>query len=214
LKGHAVDPVTPLVRVRGAEIGVRTVAAPDLHITATLWTLASASELVFAGDAGTTEATRRSHRYGVEWANYYTPRRWVILDADVAWSNARFTDVNAAGDRIPGSVGTVLSAGATVDSLHNVFGSLRVRYFGPRALIEDNSVRSKATALVNLDAGYKLTKQVKFVVNVFNLLDSSNSDIDYYYASRLPGEPVAGVNDVHFHPALPRTARVNLVFAF
>ena len=36
----------------------------------------------------------------------------------------------------------------------------------------------------------------------------SDSDIDYYDASRLPSEPVDGVNDIHLQPTLPRTARV------
>jgi len=30
----------------------------------------------------------------------------------------------------------------------------------------------------------------------------------------LPGEPLEGVNDIHFHPAVPRTARVSLVVGF
>ena len=52
------------------------------------------------------------------------------------------------------------------------------------------------------------------VVDVFNLFNAKDSDIDYYYASRLPGEPAGGVNDIHFHPTLPRTARINLVVGF
>jgi outer membrane receptor protein involved in Fe transport len=101
-----------------------------------------------------------------------------------------------------------------VDSLRNVFGSIRLRYFGPRALVEDDSVRSKATSLVNLEAGYSLTPNVKFLVDVFNVFDASVSDIDYFYASRLPGEPAGGVDDVHFHPALPRFARAAIVVSF
>lgn len=212
--GEAVDPVTPLVRAKGAEVGVRTVTAPHLQTTLTLWTLSLASELVFAGDAGTTEASRPSHRYGVEFANYYSPRRWLIVDGDVSWSSAHFTDVDPVGDFIPGSVESVVSAGITVDSLHNFIGSARLRYFGPRPLIEDNSVRSKATSLVNLQGGYKLTKTAKISLDVFNLLNAADSDVDYYYASRLPGEPADGVNDIHFHPTLPRTARLSLILGF
>ncbi len=212
--GEAIDPVTPLVRAKGAEVGVRTVAAPHLQTSLTLWTLSLASELVFSGDAGTTEASRPSHRYGVEFANYYSPRRWLILDADLSWSSARFTDVDPVGDRITGAVATVVSAGVTLDSLHNVSGSARLRYFGPRALIEDDSVRSKATSLANFEGGYKFSKNVKLLVDVFNLFDAKDSDIDYYYVSRLPGEPPDGVNDIHLHPTLPRTARVNLVLGF
>jgi len=212
--GARVDPVTPLVRAKGAEVGVRTVAARHLHSSVTLWTLSLASELVFVGDAGTTEPSRPSRRYGLEWANYFTPKPWLTLDGDVSWSQARFADADPAGDRIPGSVGTVISAGATLDSVRNVFGSIRLRFVGPRALVEDDSVRSKATSLVNLEGGYRLAKNVKLAVDVFNLLDAKDSDIDYYYTSRLLGEPSGGINDIHLHPTLPRTARVNLVVGF
>jgi hypothetical protein len=137
-----------------------------------------------------------------------------MLDGDVSWSSAHFTDVDPVGDLIPGSVETVISAGATLDSLHNVIGSVRLRYFGPRPLIENNSVRSKPTSLANLEVGYKLSKNAKLVLDVFNLFNANDSDIDYYYASRLPGEPLSGIDDIHLHPTLPRAARVNLVFGF
>src|SRR5262249_18019473 len=128
--GEQVAPVTPLVRAKGAEVGVRTVAAPHLQTSVALWAVSMAAELVFSGDAGTTEASRPSHRYGVEVANYYAPRPWMTLDADVAWSSAHFTDFDPVGRDIPGSVATVVSAGVTVDSRHNLFGSVRLRYFG------------------------------------------------------------------------------------
>jgi hypothetical protein len=212
--GEPVDRVTPLVRAKGAEVGVRTVSIPHLQTSVALWRLDLESELVFVGDAGTMEAGRPSHRDGIEWANYYSPRPWLIVDGDVAWSHARFTDINPAGNRIPGAVQTVLSFGATVDSVRNAFGSVRLRYFGPRPLVEDDSVRSKATSLVNLEAGYRIAKGARLAIDVFNLLDVKDSDIDYFYASRLPGEPAAGIPDVHFHPALPRTARVTLSVRF
>ena len=67
---------------------------------------------------------------------------------------------------------------------------------------------------MNLEDGYRFSKNVKVVIDVFNLFNAADSDIDYYYASRLPGEPLAGVDDVHLHPTLPRTARLNLVIGF
>jgi outer membrane receptor protein involved in Fe transport len=212
--GEPADRVTPLVRAKGSEFGVRTVAIPHLQSSLALWSLNLDSELIFVGDAGTTEAGRPSHRYGVEWANYYTPRPWLILDADVSWSHAHFTDDDPIGDHIPGSIEAAFSAGVTVDGLHNVFGSFRSRHFGPRPLVEDNSVRSKATSLVNVEAGYMFSPRVRLSVDVFNLLNASDSDIDYYYASRLPGEPFGGVDDIHLHPTLPRNARINLIVGF
>ena len=32
-------------------------------------------------------------------------------------------------------------------------------------------------------------------------------DIEYFYTSRLPGEPIGGVDDFHLHSAEPRTFR-------
>jgi outer membrane receptor protein involved in Fe transport len=208
------DRVTPLARAKGAEVGIRSVRIPRLQTSFSLWTLSLDSELIFIGDAGTTEAGRPSHRYGLEWANYYSPRPWLTFDADFSLSRAQFTDDDPAGDYVPGAVATVVSGGATVDSLRNVFGSLRWRHFGPRALLEDNSIRSDATSLVNLEVGYRFSNSVRIALDVFNLLDTETSDVDYFYRSRLPGEPSAGIEDFHFHPTLPRTARTNLIIGF
>jgi outer membrane receptor protein involved in Fe transport len=212
--GNPADRVTPLVRAKGAEVGVRTVAIPHLQSTLTLWTLHLDSELVFSGDDGTTQPSRPSTRRSVEWANYYSPMKWLVFDGDVSRSRARFTAFDPVGPYVPEAVGTVVSAGATVDGFHRTFGSLRWRYFGPRTLIEDNSVQSNATSLVNLQAGYQVAKHVKLALDVFNLFNVANSDIDYFYTSRLPGEPLGGVDDIHTHPTLPRTARLNLVVGF
>ena len=101
-----------------------------------------------------------------------------------------------------------------MDSLNGWFGSLRWRYFGPRPLIEDNSVRSQSTSLVNARIGYAVAKRVRAYVDVYNLFDRKASDIDYFYASRLPGEPAGGVSDVHFHPVEPRALRATLALTY
>jgi outer membrane receptor protein involved in Fe transport len=72
-------------------------------------------------------------------------------------------------------------------------------------------VRSPATSLVNLQVGYQVARRLRVTADVFNLFNAKMSDIDYYFASRLPGEPLGGVEDIHFHPAVPRTVRVSLV---
>jgi outer membrane receptor protein involved in Fe transport len=206
--------VTPLVRARGAEIGLRSVSFKGVQTTLAIWTLGLDSELVFVGDAGTTEAGRPSRRYGVEWTNYARLAPWLSADVDVSWSNGRFTDGDAAGDRIPGAVERVVSAGMTIEPIQRIFGGVRARHLGPRPLVEDDSVRSEPTTIVNLEAGYVLSDRMRLVVDVFNLLDAEDSDIDYFYASRLPGEPAGGVEDVHLHPTLPRTVRFGLRFDF
>ena len=72
----------------------------------------------------------------------------------------------------------------------------------------------KSTRLVNLGGGYQIGRKIRASVELFNLFDDAVSDIDYYFASRLPGEPVDGVNDIRSHPAVPRTARFSLSLSF
>lgn len=208
--GEPVDRVTPLVRARGAELGMRTVLIPGVQTTVAVWRLGLDSELVFVGDAGTTEPSRPSGRHGLEWTAYARLRPWLIVDGDLAWSSARFADADPAGDRIPGAVARVGSLGLSVDRDRKVFGSLRWRYFGPRPLVEDGSVRSRPTSLVNAEVGSRIAKRAAVSVDAFNLLNTRASDIDYFYTSRLPGEPPEGVADMHTHPAPPRTVRVSL----
>jgi hypothetical protein len=212
--GEAVDRVTPLVRAKGAEIGLRTVRIRGLQSTVALWYLGIDSELLFVGDAGTTEAGRPSRRVGLEWSNYARLSPWLIVDGDVAVTRARFTDNDPAGNHIPGALDRVISAGVTVEPTQRFFGSLRVRHFGPRPLIEDASVRSTSTTLWNGEIGYRLTPKARVVLEAFNIFDAKVSDIDYFYASRLPGEPAQGIEGVHTHPALPRTARLSLQVTF
>jgi hypothetical protein len=206
--------VTPLVRAKGAEVGFRTVRIRGLQSTVALWYLGIDSELLFVGDAGTTEAGRPSRRVGIEWTSYARPAPWLTLDADLAFTRARFTDADPAGARIPGALDRVISAGVTFEPQQAFSGSIRVRHFGPRPLIEDASVASRSTTLWNGEIGYRLSSRARIVLEAFNLFDADVSDIDYFYASRLPGEPEDGVEDIHFHPALPRSARIGIQFSF
>jgi len=134
--GEPVQQVNPLVRARSVDVGVRTSAIPNFQTAATVFLLDLDSELVFSGDAGNTEAGRPSRRTGVELQNFYRPLPWLSIDADLALSRARFTNFDPVGNHIPGAIERAISAGVSFDSLGNVFGSLRLRYFGPRPLIE------------------------------------------------------------------------------
>jgi hypothetical protein len=188
-----------LVRTKGAEAGVTFSAGSRASVAASLWGLEIASEHVFLGDQGLSAPNRPSRRQGVEISADSHPARGLRLDTDFAYSQARFTDQGPAGSYIPGAVEGVASAGVEYDASGG-FGSLRLRYFGPRPLIEDNSVRSRASTVLNAEAGYRSRRAWTLTLQVFNLLDRAVSDVDYFYTSRLPGEPAAGVADVHSHP--------------
>ena len=112
------------------------------------------SELVYVGDAGSTEASRPSNRKGIEIASYFAPQEWLTFDFDLAFSDARYADADPAGNEIPGALNRVASTGANVNLPSGWFGSLRYRHFGERPLIEDNTVRSDPFHSFNLRIGY------------------------------------------------------------
>ncbi|MEJ0004009.1 MAG: TonB-dependent receptor [Pararobbsia sp.] len=222
LTGEPIAKVKVLVPGTGYEVGFKTATLiPGLQFSASLWQLDLASELVYDGDTGTTEPSGPSRRRGVELATYYKPNAAITLDADGAWSHARFRDSSPDGDYIPEAIETTASAGLSIDHDRWSFGA-RLRYFGPRVLTQDGSVHSPSSFLVNMKVGYQITKKVHVFAEVLNVLNSQADDIDYYYATLLKGEvsPVdasgqpTGINDQAIHPAEPRELRVGMVVSF
>jgi len=213
--GDAVDRVPALVRSKGAEVGVRTEIIPGLQSSLAIYQLNFDSELVFVGDAGTTEAGRPSRRVGFELNNYFKPTRWLTVDADLAFAKARFRNNDAVGDRIPGAVEGVASLAMAIDQLGPWFGALQLRFFGPRPLLEDNSVRSKSTTTLNGRVGYKISPTMRLELEGFNLTNRKDSAIDYFYESRLANEaPGSATADTHFHPIESRSVRLTLTTNF
>ena len=202
-----------LVAARGLELGARTEWVPGLQSSVALWKLDFDSELIYVGDAGATEPNRPSKRHGVEWNNRFVPAPWLLIDADLAWTHARFADADPAGNRIPNAVDKVGSISVTLRELGPWSASLQWRYLGAGSLIEDNSVRSRSSLTTNLRVSRKLWRNSELTVDVFNLTDRKLNDIEYFYESQLPGE-AAPVADRHVHPAEPRTVRVTLKLGF
>jgi hypothetical protein len=212
--------VTPLARTKGGELGARFSDGSWVDSVISLWLLDLDSELIFLGDAGTTEPSRPSRRYGVELTNSIAITRGLTLDGTLALSQARFSDNSPEGDYVPGAAEAVLGAGVEYDLGQGFFAATRLRHFGPRALIEDNSERSTSTSVVNARLGYRLVESMALrglkltglaiTLDLLNLFDSSDSDIDYYYTSRLPGEPTDGVADRHLHPIEPLSFRLGI----
>ncbi|VIO65212.1 Vitamin B12 transporter BtuB [Bradyrhizobium ivorense] len=213
-KTTPLERVPLLVRSRGAELGIRTKAVEGVTSSLAVFVLDFDSELLFVGDAGTTEPSRPSRRVGVEWTNQYKPLPWLTVDLDVAYTRARFTDFDPAGDRIPGAPSWVASGAVTLGGDTGWFGALKARYFGPRPLIEDDSVRSLQSLIFNARAGYRFDNGLRVQLDVLNLFNAQTNQIEYYYLSRLPGEPIDGVADRHVHPAEPRAVRLTVAGRF
>jgi hypothetical protein len=237
-----------LIQTKGAESGVRTLAVPHLQSTLSLWYLHSNSELQQDGDTGgTVPSEQSSNRYGIEWANYYTPRGHLAFDFDMADSRARFTEIDPAdatyittggqlcgansdcsglvpigggnfaqgpgGKWVPEAVGLVISSGATVHDLKGFSASLRLRDFGPRYLTSDAIYRSKTTALLNAEVGYRIYEKWRVSVTFLNLLNRRDHDIDYAYVSQITPTATPAFTDV-FHPVEPFQVRLGIERTF
>lgn len=213
----AVNPVPGLVAARGMELGARTEWVPGLQSSLAVWKLDFDSELVYVGDEGVTEANRPSKRRGIEWNNRYIPAPWLFIDADLAWTHARFAHADGTGDRIPNAVDKVASFAVSLRDLGPWSASLQWRYLGSGALLENNSVRSRAALTTNLRVSRKLPapfgRNSELTFDVFNVGNRKVNDIEYFYESQLPGE-AAPVADRHVHPAEPRTVRVSFRLGF
>ena len=211
VRGDPADRVPLLVRAEGAELGARLETATFDASVVGFW-LELDSELVFIGDGGATEPNDGSRRYGVEANLFWRPVTGVVIDAAYSYTDAKLVGPGAGANAIPGAVPEVIAVGITVSPLPAFIATARVRHFGSAPLIEDRSVRSDPTTLVNL-AGYYDFGAMRLGVEVFNLFDAQDADITYFYESRLPGE-ASGVEDPHFHPVEPRQVRASLRYTF
>jgi hypothetical protein len=206
-----MDAVDPLVRTYSFELGTRTEAIPDVVSTLALFYLHSDSELLYVGDAGSSEAGPATERFGIEWATYWRTNDWLTFDHEITLSEGRLLDVGG-DNKIPGAVPFTMDTGITIGKDKGFFCSLRSRYFSPRPLIEDGSVDSRQSWQMNARIGYR-KNDWEIAVDCLNLLDRKDNDIEYYYESRLNTELV-GVEDTHLHPAEPRTCRISLTRRF
>lgn len=218
--GSALDAssrrISPMAQSRGAETGIRSNFIKNLNSTIAFWWLESSQELVFVGDAGTTEVNGKSNRYGVEFTNYYKPTDWLTLDADFAFTSAHFaqTPEGATNSYIPNSVGRVITTGATVVAPNGLFGSVRLRHFGEVPLNESGSFWAGDTSIVNLSSGYQ-QKRFKLEIDVFNIFGSNANDIAYAYDYRYPaGAGTDAQYGIMKHPVEPRMVRGTITINF
>ncbi len=211
--GEAADPVDLLVRGNTAEMGVRWFDSKAFNISASLWWLELDSELLFVGDAGNSEASRASTRYGAELSAYYWFTETFSADLEVALTHSRFKGhEDGEGDHIDGSLGEVISAGVQWQFADSWDSSLRVRHFGPRTLDSFGDIESDSLTVVNTQISREWQNWT-LTLQALNLFDSDDHDIDYYYASQLADE-TSSVEDNHFHPIEPRTLRVKASYRF
>ncbi|MCE3606231.1 TonB-dependent receptor [Massilia sp. P8910] len=218
--GSPADRLALFARSSGGELGARTRPLKGWTSSVSLWQIGSASELVFVGDAGVTEARGASKRHGLEWSNSYTPNRSLTIDGDVAWSHARFkVPVEGGGAHVPNAIPLTASLAANYAPEGAWFGGLRLRYLGAYALEETNQQRSTPFWIANLKLGYRLSARWQASVDVLNLANRKANDIEYWggactRAEQRDGSCGGGIDGRLVHPIEPRSVRVSLRTTF
>lgn len=218
--GAAAQRVPALVKGTGTELGWKFAPSSSFNLGLSLWTLEMDSELVFAGDTGTTEAGRASRRVGLETTAHWAFSPQWTLDGSWAQSRARFVGEPPAGEGnfVDNAIGQVLNATLTwqSDAWQEV---LQLRHMGSRALNTLGTVMSQPSTVLNARIGYHVNKRLTLSLDVFNLSNENGNDIEYFYASCTAREVSAGtcgsgINDRHIHPMEPRSARLSARLMF
>ena len=217
---NTVDPVTGdpteslemLVEGKGSEIGFRYDTLEGFNLSAAYYTLKMDSELVFVGDAGTTEPGDPSRRDGIEVTSFWEISDQLVFDISGAKSDGHFIGLPSGENAIPDAHDLVYGVGLTYAGGNGWTSSLRVRHFGDAALTEDEVVEKGSSTLLHFGLSYEQDNW-EIGLDILNLLDEEDDDIAYWFESQLPGE-AAAVEDIHFHPADPRTVRVLMKYKF
>ncbi|MBK9784374.1 MAG: TonB-dependent receptor [Betaproteobacteria bacterium] len=219
--GSTAEAVPLIVKAKGSELGMRAAPLKGWSSSLSIWQMELASELVFIGDEGITEPKGASQRHGVEWSNYITPADGWIIDADIAWSQARFKEPNPdnGGRHVPNAIPLTASLALTTDNGGPWFGGLRLRYLGAYALEETAEQKSSAFWMANLKAGYRFSPKLQVTLDVLNLFEKQANDIEYWggactRSETLGGSCGGGIAGKLVHPLEPRTFRLGLRASF
>ena len=211
--GDSVDRAPALVGSYGKEMGVRTEVIPGLQSSLALWSLDSASELVYTADSGGTEINGASRRYGAELNNHYVFNEWLFLDADFARTHARFANENDngnMGEQIPNAVGKVASVGLAIHDLRKWSGDVKFRYIGPYPLSQDGTLRAPSALVTNLRLQREIRSWASLSLDVLNLFDRRYNDIAYEQDYRACPTCSIVPDGVTIHPGESREFRLTL----
>ena len=211
--------VPALVGATGKEFGVRTEALPGLQSSLALWSLNSNSELVYNADSdiGSTSPNGASRRYGVEWNNHFMAGGHLFLDADLAWTHARYAvnnDNGELGDFIPNAVAKVGLVRASLERLGPWSTDLEARFIGAYPLSQDGTLTTPSCTVINLRVQRQISPHFDVALDVLNALNRQYFDIAYEQDYRIsPTSPIVP-NAVTVHPGEPRELLLTLKIKF
>jgi outer membrane receptor protein involved in Fe transport len=214
-----VPQVPALVASLGKEVGLRTEIIPGLQSSLAIWSLDSNSEIVYDADSaiGSTSPNGASKRRGVEWNNHVRANDWLLFDADLAWTRARYASQNdngQLGDEIPNAVGKVGSFTVTAQPAGAWSGEWNTRYIGAYPLSQDGSLAGPSAIVTNLRVQRRLSPNLALSLDVLNLFNRAYYDIAYEQDYQTSPSSAVVPEGVTVHPGEPRELRLTLKAQF
>ena len=210
----------PLIaRQDGEEIGVRQQVGRRLALTLAVFSLDAQSETTYDPDVGQDFAGPASRRRGFELNVTYQAAEWLELYGSYSADHARFKTpfddgTGHVGEYLPNAPFATGSFAAYVKDLGPWSGGLQYRYLGAYPLSSDDAVQGSGYGEWNGDIRYSFAGGWKAAIGVYNITNKKANAMEYWYVDRLPGEPAAGVADIHVHPLEPISTRVTLSRTF
>ena len=208
----AAGGVGALPRAWGGEVGTRVRLFDRLDVAAALWELYLQSEQVFSADAGDTEASEPTNRYGVDFEVRYRDPPLAVggrrshARARAVHGGPRQRERGGAGAHPHGHRGPLRAPPS------GYRGRVGVRHVGDRPASEDGSLTAEGYTLVDLTLGYRRRFwEVGLVVE--NLFNQQWREAQFANDSQLrfaPYNETSPVSDVHFTPGNPTSLRLTV----
>jgi outer membrane receptor protein involved in Fe transport len=191
-----------LPTARGYEFGLRSRLVPRVELFATYWFLDLGSELVFVGDDGTTRAQGPSHRDGLELGAKVRLLDWLTFTGDFTYT--RKAEFTRTGEAVPLAPLWTARADLTARLPWGLASSFEMRYLGDRFADPDRHQTARGYTIFNWTTRYRY-KSLDAFLSIENLTNTQWREAQFFFTSRLRGEPAGGVDDIHFTPGTPRS---------
>jgi hypothetical protein len=200
----ALEPIAggALPTATGYEFGFRTRILPRTEIFFTYWFLDLKSELVFVGDAGTTEPKGPTHREGLEFGTKTKLLDWLTFTGDFTYTS--HAELTQTGGAIPLAPLWTARADFTARLPFGLSSSVEMRHLSNRWADEARTQTAGGYTLFSSTTRYRY-KDFEAFLTAENLTNAEWREAQFYFTSRLPAEPAAGVNDFHYTPGSPRS---------
>jgi outer membrane receptor protein involved in Fe transport len=195
----------------GYEFGARTRIIPRTELFATYWFLHLSSELVFVGDEGSTEAQGPSRREGFEFGAKVRVLDWLTFTGDFTYTTK--AELTRTREAIPLAPVWTARWDLTARLPWGLASSFEMRHLGDRPANPERTAVAQGYTVFNWTGRYRY-KNLEAFLSVENLTNTKWRESQFFFTSRLPGEPAEGVDDLHFTPGNPRSFLGGLALRF